>query len=53
MNLQLKMNVNHILLTPKTIGVVSGFVLYVQNNILHNFWLPKFFKNIELGDCFV
>ena len=30
MNLQLKMNVNHILLTPKTIGVVSGFVLYVQ-----------------------
>ena len=30
MNLQLKMNVNHILLTPKTIGVVSGFLIYVQ-----------------------
>ena len=48
MNLQLKMNVNHILLTPKTIGVVSGFVLYVQIYCTISGY-QNFFKILSLG----
>ena len=48
MNLQLKMNVNHILLTPKTIGVVSGFVLCVQIYCTISGY-QNFFKILSLG----